>query len=308
MSKIDEGKMYKIVEKKKIWFLISAAIIVVGIVFGCIRGLNFGIDFLGGSKVVLDCKEGFDKDKADEIVNKYVSDAVTNTVENQEDGKKQYEIKSTSLDSEKFVDLFTELKNDANIADEIASQEEVGASFGADLAKNSLIALGIAFVAMLMYIAIRFEFKFGLAALIALVHDVLITLAFYAVSNMLINTPFVAAILTIIGYSINATIVIFDRIRENNKSMRTASTDNKINKSITQTMSRSVNTSLTTLFTIVAVSICVPSVREFALPIIVGILSGTYSSIVIAPSIYSLLKNKSNKKKTTAVKSETVGV
>ena len=308
MSKIDEGKMYKIVEKKKIWFLISAAIIVVGIVFGCIRGLNFGIDFLGGSKVVLDCKEGFDKDKADEIVNKYVSDAVTNTVENQEDGKKQYEIKSTSLDSEKFADLFTELKNDANIADEIASQEEVGASFGADLAKNSLIALGIAFVAMLMYIAIRFEFKFGLAALIALVHDVLITLAFYAVSNMLINTPFVAAILTIIGYSINATIVIFDRIRENNKSMRTASTDNKINKSITLTMSRSVNTSLTTLFTIVAVSICVPSVREFALPIIVGILSGTYSSIVIAPSIYSLLKNKSNKKKTTAVKSETVGV
>ena len=308
MSKIDEGKMYKIVEKKKIWFLISAAIIVVGIVFGCIWGLNFGIDFLGGSKVVLDCKEGFDKDKADEIVNKYVSDAVTNTVENQEDGKKQYEIKSTSLDSEKFADLFTELKNDANIADEIASQEEVGASFGADLAKNSLIALGIAFVAMLMYIAIRFEFKFGLAALIALVHDVLITLAFYAVSNMLINTPFVAAILTIIGYSINATIVIFDRIRENNKSMRTASTDNKINKSITQTMSRSVNTSLTTLFTIVAVSICVPSVREFALPIIVGILSGTYSSIVIAPSIYSLLKNKSNKKKTTAVKSETVGV
>ena len=308
MSKIDEGKMYKIVEKKKIWFLISAAIIVVGIVFGCIRGLNFGIDFLGGSKVVLDCKEGFDKDKADEIVNKYVSDAVTNTVENQEDGKKQYEIKSTSLDSEKFADLFTELKNDANITDEIASQEEVGASFGADLAKNSLIALGIAFVAMLMYIAIRFEFKFGLAALIALVHDVLITLAFYAVSNMLINTPFVAAILTIIGYSINATIVIFDRIRENNKSMRTASTDNKINKSITQTMSRSVNTSLTTLFTIVAVSICVPSVREFALPIIVGILSGTYSSIVIAPSIYSLLKNKSNKKKTTAVKSETVGV
>ncbi len=308
MSKIDEGKMYKIVEKKKIWFLISAAIIVVGIVFGCIRGLNFGIDFLGGSKVVLDCKEGFDKDKADEIVNKYVSDAVTNTVENQEDGKKQYEIKSTSLDSEKFADLFTELKNDANIADEIASQEEVGASFGADLAKNSLIALGIAFVAMLMYIAIRFEFKFGLAALMALVHDVLITLAFYAVSNMLINTPFVAAILTIIGYSINATIVIFDRIRENNKSMRTASTDNKINKSITQTMSRSVNTSLTTLFTIVAVSICVPSVREFALPIIVGILSGTYSSIVIAPSIYSLLKNKSNKKKTTAVKSETVGV
>lgn len=308
MSKIDEGKMYKIVEKKKIWFLISAAIIVVGIVFGCIRGLNFGIDFLGGSKVVLDCKEGFDKDKADEIVNKYVSDAVTNTVENQEDGKKQYEIKSTSLDSEKFADLFTELKNDANIADEIASQEEVGASFGADLAKNSLIALGIAFVAMLMYIAIRFEFKFGLAALMALVHDVLITLAFYAVSNMLINTPFVAAILTIIGYSINATIVIFDRIRENNKSMRTASTDNKINKSITQTMSRTVNTSLTTLFTIVAVSICVPSVREFALPIIVGILSGTYSSIVIAPSIYSLLKNKSNKKKTTAVKSETVGV
>ena len=159
MSKIDEGKMYKIVEKKKIWFLISAAIIVVGIVFGCIRGLNFGIDFLGGSKVVLDCKEGFDKDKADEIVNKYVSDAVTNTVENQEDGKKQYEIKSTSLDSEKFADLFTELKNDANIADEIASQEEVGASFGADLAKNSLIALGIAFVPSFARI-VRSEFMY----------------------------------------------------------------------------------------------------------------------------------------------------
>ena len=150
----------------------------------------------------------------------------------------------------------------------------------------------IAFAVMLIYVAIRFEFKFGVAALIATVHDILITLCFYAIFNIQVNTPFIAAILTIVGYSMNDTIVIFDRIRENTKKLRRANSTEIANVSITETMTRSINTSLSTLVTIIAINILVPSVREFTVPLIVGIITGAYSSIFIASPVWVLLRNK----------------
>lgn len=288
--------MLKIVEKKKIWFLISIAIILVGFIAMGFKGLNFGIDFKGGTKLVVDFGGDYDKVKADSIVKGVVSDAVTNTVETS-----QYEVKSRDLTSGKVSELLKNLEEDFEMPENpIVSQEEIGASVGKDLTKNSLIALGIAFMAMLIYIAIRFEFKFGVVALIALVHDILITLSIYAVFGISINTPFIAAILTIIGYSINATIVIFDRIRENLKVNRRASVDEIADKSVTQTLARSINTTLTTLFTVVAVFIFVPTVRAFTFPIIIGIVSGTFSSVLIAPSLWALIKEKSLKKKSIA--------
>lgn len=285
--------MLKIVEKKKIWFSISIAIILVGFIAMGFKGLNFGIDFKGGTKLVVDFGGDYDKVKADSIVKGVVSDAVTNTVETS-----QYEVKSRDLTSDKVSELLENLEEDFEMPENpIVSQEEIGASVGKDLTKNSLIALGIAFMAMLIYIAIRFEFKFGVVALIALVHDILITLSIYAVFGISINTPFIAAILTIIGYSINATIVIFDRIRENLKVNRRESVDEIADKSVTQTLARSINTTLTTLFTVVAVFIFVPTVRAFTFPIIIGIVSGTFSSVLIAPSLWALIKEKSLKKK-----------
>ena len=287
--------MLKIVEKKKIWFSISTIIILIGIGFMVFKGLNLGIDFAGGTSVVFEFGGDFNKAEVDEMVKDYAKDPLTNTINDT-----QYEVKSKDFPNDKVTEFVKALKEKYDTMPEedseiIVSQDEVGASIGKDLTKSSLIALAVAFVAMLIYIAIRFEFKFGIAALTALIHDVLITLSVYSIFNISVNSPFIAAILTIIGYSINATIVIFDRIRENRKANRRADVNELANKSISQTMARSINTTLTTLFTIVAVFIFVPSVREFSFPIIIGILSGTYSSIVIASSVWTLLEKRMKK-------------
>ena len=288
--------MLKVVEKKKIWFSISAIVILIGIGFMVFKGLNLGIDFAGGTSVVFEFGGDFDKAEVDKMVKEYAKDPVTNTINDT-----QYEVKSKDFPNDKVTEFVKELKEKYDTMPEedskvIVSQDEVGASIGKDLTKSSLIALAIVNnVAMLIYIAIRFEFKFGIAALTALIHDVLITLSVYAIFRISVNSPFIAAILTIVGYSINATIVIFDRIRENRKANRRADVNEITNKSISQTMARSINTTLTTLFTIVAVFIFVPSVREFSFPIIIGILSGLYSSITIAPSVWTLLEKKNKK-------------
>jgi preprotein translocase subunit SecF len=281
--------MLKIIEKTKIWFSISLLVIVLGIGFMVYRGgLNFGIDFIGGSKVIIQMPDDFTKSEVDEIIKKYAEDAVTNTVNDT-----QLEVKAKDFDSTKVSEMMNELKEKYKLEDDaLVSQDEIGASVSSELTKNSLISLSIAVIAMLIYVAVRFEFKFGVSAIIALLHDILITVAIYAIFNVPVNTPFIVAILTIVGYSINDTIVIFDRIRENVHKMRRSSPAEVANTSVTQTMSRSINTTLTTLFTIIAVNVFVPSVREFTFPLIIGIACGAYSSIFIASPVWVMLKNR----------------
>ena len=285
--------MFKVIEKTKIWFSISLAIILVGIVLMATRGLNFGIDFKGGTKVVIDFGESFDKVEVDEVVKEYSADAITKTIETT-----QYEIKSTDLDETKTSELFNALKEKYSLEDSaLVSQSQIGPSVGKELARNALISVAVACVGMLIYIAIRFEFNFGLAAIIALLHDSLITLSVYAIFNIPVNSSFIAAMLTILGYSINDTIVIFDRIRENRHSMRRSTSAEIANVSINKTLSRSINTSLTTLVMIGAVTIFVPTVREFSFPLLIGIAGGAYSSIFIASPIWVLLQNRKAKNK-----------
>ncbi|MFR1823524.1 MAG: protein translocase subunit SecF [Clostridium saudiense] len=285
--------MFKIVEKSKIWFSISLAIILIGVVLMCTRGLNFGIDFKGGTKLVVELGDNFDKVEVDNIVKEYASDAVTKTVEGT-----QYEIKSTELDETKTAELFDALKEKYTLDDSaLVSETQIGPSVGKELSRNAIIAVLVACVAMLVYIAIRFEFTFGVAAIGALIHDVLITLSVYAIFDIPVNSSFIAAMLTIVGYSINDTIVVFDRIRENNHSMRRSNPAEIANKSINKTLARSINTSLTTLIIIGAVNVFVPTVREFSFPLLIGIAAGAYSSIFIASPIWVILKNKMNKKK-----------
>ena len=285
--------MFKIVEKSKIWFSISLAIILIGAVLMCTRGLNFGIDFKGGTKLVVELGDNFDKVEVDNIVKEYASDAVTKTVEGT-----QYEIKSTELDETKTAELFDALKEKYTLDDSaLVSETQIGPSVGKELSRNAIIAVLVACVAMLVYIAIRFEFTFGVAAIGALIHDVLITLSVYAIFDIPVNSSFIAAMLTIVGYSINDTIVVFDRIRENNHSMRRSNPAEIANKSINKTLARSINTSLTTLIIIGAVNVFVPTVREFSFPLLIGIAAGAYSSIFIASPIWVILKNKMNKKK-----------
>lgn len=283
--------MFKIIEKSKIWFSISLAIILIGVVLMFTRGLNFGIDFKGGTKLVVEFGENFDKVEADR---EYATDAVTKTVEGT-----QYEIKSTELDETKTSELFKALKEKYSLEDTaLISQTQIGPSIGRELTKNALIAVLVACIAMLAYIAIRFEFAFGVAAIIALVHDVLITLSVYAIFDIPVNSSFIAAMLTIVGYSINDTIVVFDRIRENSHSMRRSTPTEIANISINKTLARSINTSLTTLIVIGAVNVFVPTVREFSFPLLVGITAGAYSSIFIASPVWVIIKGKMNKNKT----------
>ena len=180
-------------------------------------------------------------------------------------------------------------------AESIGDVNYVGPVAGATLVKNAVISVLLASVLMLIYIAIRFDFNSGLSAVFGLLHDVLIMLSFMVIFRIVIqmNSSFIAAALTIVGYSINNTIVIFDRIRENAKKMPTAPREEVTNISIKESLGRTVCTTVTTLITIVALCILgVPSIREFALPIIVGILSGVYSANMINGYVWAFLEEK----------------
>lgn len=285
-------KTLKIIEKTKIWFGISLAIMLLGLVFIVKDGLNYGIDFKGGTLVQINMNKEFDKSEVEKILKKYTNDYITNEARDNNDNV-QLEIRSNSLKDEQIKPMFNEIKDKYKLKDvDLLSQRRIGPSVGKELRQKAILSLFIANIAMFIYVGFRFEFKFALAAILALVHDILITISIYAIFQIPLNSSFIAAVLTIVGYSINDTIVVFDRIRENSKKNRKASEVEIANISITQTMSRSINTSLTTLFTIASVYIFVPSVREFALPLLIGIICGAYSSIFIASPLWTIFKRK----------------
>ena len=281
-----------LVKNYKLWFSISIFIILVGIGLFFYRGLNIGIDFVGGTVISIEMGQDFNKIEVDEILSTYSNDATSKKV-----NETQLEIRSKEFNAENVKNFFNELKDKYSLEDSaLLSQNEIGESVGKELTKRSLIAVIIATIFMLIYIVIRFELFFGISAIIALLHDVFITLSAYSIFSVPINSPFIAAILTIVGYSINDTIVIFDRIRENKKLHLGKSSEFIANLSLKQTFYRCINISITTLFVILSVYIFVPSVREFSFPILVGIISGTYSSLFIATPVWVLLSRKKIKK------------
>ena len=196
-------------------------------------------------------------------------------------------IKLQSIDSEMRValmDAVTKTYPDA----ELTEANDISGTVSGEMQQAAIKATLIACVAMPLYISLRFrDFRAGGSAIIALIHDVLIVLSAYALLRIPVNQSFIAVLLTILGYSVNSTIVIFDRIRENKSAFQTGHAAEKINKSVSQTLARSINTSLTTLFTIGAIYILgVQSIKEFSLPLIVGIVAGAYSSICISGSVW----------------------
>lgn len=283
--------MLKLVEKTKIWFTISLIIIAIGIFSMITKGLEYGIDFKGGTVVDINMGKDFNKADVDNIIKKYTSDFQSNKVNNT-----FIEIKSSNLTSDSISAMTKEIK--AKYKDSsLTSQNSIGASIGQETKVRAIEAIIIANIIILVYIGIRFEFKFGIAAILALVHDVLIMLTVYSVFRIPVDSSFIAAMLTVIGYSMSDTIVVFDRIRENQKYMRRIDAVTLANASITQTLARSINTVLTVLITIAAVYVFVPSVRNFSQPLLIGIASGCYSSIFIASPCWVLLKKYGAKKK-----------
>jgi preprotein translocase subunit SecF len=288
--------MLKIIEKTKLWFAISAIIIIVGFGAMAVNGLQFGLDFVGGTAVRIDMGKEFNKEEADAIIKKYAPNAQTNSAIAEGKTTPELEIKDKDITGETIALMFGELKEKYGLKDaDLISQDTIGASIGSELKQKALIALAIAIIGMLIYIGARFEINFGLAALLSLVHDVLVVLGFYALFKLPINSAFVAAMLTIIGYSVNDTIVVFDRIRENQKYMRRSDAAGIANASMTQTMARSINTGMAVIITLIAVYYYVPTVREFTIPLLVGIISGTYSSIFIATPFWVIFKNRAKR-------------
>ena len=278
--------------KKMLWFIISLVIIIPGIVSIMINGLNFGIDFAGGNLIQVQFQQETNVDTIRSAVNESgISDALV-----QESDENSYIIKTKVTDEKQESLLLTSLTN--NVGEyEIMRNEGVGPSIGSELRKAGLISLFLALALMVVYITIRFELSFAIAAIFALCHDVLITVGIFSILQFEVNSEFIAAVLTVVGYSINATIVIFDRIRENLKAIKKDSLENIVNLSIKQTMARSVNTTITVLFVIVALLIFGgETIRNFNIVLLTGVISGLYSSVFLAGNFWLVVRNLKGKK------------
>ncbi len=278
----------KIIENRKIFFAVSVVLICIGLAAMALnanagRGaLNWDVEFTGGTSMELDMGGAFENDTLEDIVREVTGQ--TSPQIQQVIGTNSVGIKLQSIDSEMRValmDAVTKTYPDA----ELTEANDISGTVSGEMQQAAIKATLIACVAMLLYISLRFrDFRAGGSAIIALIHDVLIVLSAYALLRIPVNQSFIAVLL---GYSVNSTIVIFDRIRENKSAFQTGHAAEKINKSVSQTLARSINTSLTTLFTIGAIYILgVQSIKEFSLPLIVGIVAGAYSSICISGSVW----------------------
>lgn len=295
--------MNKVVENRKIYFLISAVLILAGIVMYFVNGgFVQDVDFVGGMTMYVEMGKEVNLDEVAQLVQDATPPIANPTVQ-QSDGT-QIVIKTTPIDTEVREKVQTAIIEKYELdGSAILSVDNVDATIGSELRTQALFAAIVAALLMLVYITIRFTFKTGIAAVVALIHDVLIMLAVYAAFKIPVNSSFIAAILTIIGYSINNTIVVFDRIRENVKKNKKTPFNEIINTSLKQTLGRSINTTITTLLTVVMIyALGVNSIREFAFPIIVGLLAGAYSSLFIAGSVWYMLDELHKKIKNRKLK------
>ena len=276
-------------DKRKIFYCISAGILIIGLAFGVIRGLNYGIDFTGGTMIQLDMGKQVKISQVDDAIKDFDLDPQIIYAGQDND---QIVIRTIeSLDKAGRAEVINAINDAFGIkgTDNIVTQEYFGPSVGKELRNNAILAIIIAAICMMIYIRIRFrQWKFGGAAMLGVLHDVLIVISFYAIFGITVDNPFIAGILTVVGYSINDTIVIFDRIRENIRYMKRGTIKETIDQSITQTLGRSLMTSLTTIIVMVPIVIIAgDSIREFVFPLMVGVLAGTYSSIcVCSPMFY----------------------
>ncbi|HEX3011430.1 MAG TPA: protein translocase subunit SecF [Syntrophomonadaceae bacterium] len=276
------------IEKRKYFFIFSSIIIIAGIISMFVQGFNTGIDFRGGSLL---------RYKIDASVS---SGEVRTTIESLnvvdeasvQKSKDQFFIRTTELNQEQTHKITNALQDKfKNVT--YLSAESVGATVGKELTRNAILEVLLAMALMLVYISFRFEWTFGVAAVVALFHDILIVLGIFSIFQWEIDSAFIAAVLTIIGYSINDTIVIFDRVRENLRMKKKDELANLLNKSIMQTMNRSINTVLTCLLPLVTLYIFGGStIKTFVLAMLIGFIFGCYSSVCIASPVYYAIKQR----------------
>jgi preprotein translocase subunit SecF len=279
----------KVIKNKKYTYLLSIAIIVLGLVMFFVKGLNYGIDFTGGTLIQLNIGEFVEVEEAREFMDPYDSDA---SIIHAGADKEELIIKSTlDLSNEDISSIVDSFVAKYDMDDNNFQTQKFGPLMGKEIQGRAILSVLIAAGLMLAYISFRFQFKFGVAAIVALIHDVLVTLAIYSILRLPVTSSFIAAILTIVGYSINDTIVIFDRIREELKLNQKASLEEIVDGSISLSLRRTINTTLTTVIAVSSLYLLgVEDIKVLALPLLLGMLSGTYSSLFIATPVWFRLK------------------
>lgn len=286
-----------VIKKTKMSLILSLAIILAGVVMAVMNGgLNLGIDFTGGSLVTVSFEQEYNTDDISDVLNQANAGEVQIVKSDDNNAIIRLQSKPEEEMTEINNKLIDGLKEKGYSKATLAGVDRVGATASRELVMNAFLSVSIACVLILIYVWARFELHSGIAAVLALLHDVAIMIAFVAIFRIPINSSFIAAVLTIVGYSINSTILVFDRLRENKKLYTTMSNGDLINKSIDDTFWRSVNTSLTTFITVVILYIFgVDSIREFTLPIMVGLIAGAFSSILLAGQWWYLMKREGQK-------------
>jgi SecD/SecF fusion protein len=291
------------VGKRKVVFAVSAALIIAGFAFMGInaaggRGaLNYSLDFVGGTSTNVTFTEDKSLEDIDAQVVPIFQDLSGNSnVQVQKvTGSSEVIFKTVELSTEASTEISNRLVDEFGVDKDKITSETISSTISSEMKQDAMIAVVVALILMLIYIWLRFtDIRFGASAVVCLVHDVLIVLGGYALLRVSVGSTFIACMLTIVGYSINATIVVFDRIRENRQIMgRKDSLADMVNGAVTQTLSRSLFTSLTTFFMVATLWVFgVSDVKEFALPIMIGIISGAWSSVCIAGSLWYVLRNK----------------
>ncbi|MFV0517591.1 MAG: protein translocase subunit SecD [Aminipila sp.] len=280
-------KQFNVIKHRKIYYIVTIAILVIGLAIGGIRGYNYGIDFTGGTMMQFDMGKQVEISQVEKSLDA-VGFKAQDIVYSGENNSEIIVRTITSLDNEDRNNVISQLNKDFGITEKnVLSVEQFGPSVGKELRNNALKSILIASLGMLIYIIFRFEWKFGVAAISGVAHDVLMVIAFYGIFHVTINNPFIAGILTVVGYSINDTIVIFDRIRENLGIMKKNKTEELIDISINQTLTRSIMTSFTTVVVMIPMYIfTTSSIREFILPLMVGVIVGCLSSVFVCSPIY----------------------
>ncbi len=266
---------------RKITLTISLVLVLASIALLLTRGLNLGIDFTGGNVIQAEFEKRPDVAEVREVI----SGIVAKGAMIQNFGEKGIIIR-TNEDTEQSREAVVKALT-AKYADmKVTGFEKVGPVVGGELRRQAVIGVTIALVAILIYITLRFQFKFAVVSVVPLVHDVIIALGFFSLTQFEIGSSFIAAILTIVGYSLNNTIIILDRVRENWGTLSREGIVNLVNKSLNQTLARTINTTLTTLFPVVA--LCVwggPVLMAFSYAMLVGMIAGTWSSMMIATGL-----------------------
>jgi len=280
--------MFNFMQHRKIWYIISLLVILPGLFSMVTRGFNLGIDFIGGNLVEVRLEQDVKIEQVRSVV-EGLGYAASNNV--QKSGTSDYLIRTRELTEEESATLISTLEQKVGEVN-LLRNDRVEPVVGREITINAILSLLVAAALMLVYITFRFEFKQGVAAVTAILHDVLVVLGIFSIFQIEVNSALVAAILTIIGYSINDTIVIFDRIRENLRMRKKRETlEDLVNVSLWQTLARSINTVMTVLFVLLALYFLGgTTIKTFVLALLIGVTTGMYSSMFNASPIWVDLK------------------